>query len=249
MQAVIYAFRSPVSGAVYVGKHTVHFLDLAEWSRAGVGPLPDGYLGSGRRWLRTATEEGSAAVEWRILARVDGTQAEINSAERRAIRLARASFGPLCLNHKNGGGGRIANGEAPQRSRPLLDPKARQEHHAEKMRQWWAKPGRKEAQAAQSQRQWNDPAMRRKMQDGMASDGRPSGDDWKRKIGASCKAAAQTAERKAQLDHAREVRDRKRRARKALAPYRCQPTLQSPSVTLWPAPSGSPLGISGPGRQ
>ena len=245
--AVIYAFKSPGSGAVYVGKHKVHPMDLVEWSRAGVGPLPDGYLGSGRRWLRIVEDDGSAAVEWRILARVGGTQDVINKAERRAIQLARAVFGALCLNHKNGGGGRIPKGEASERSRTRIDPKARQEHHAERMRQWWAEPGRKEAHAAQSKRQWSDPAMRRKLQDGMASDGRPSGDDWQRKIGATHKALAQTQERKAQLSVASRIGHRKRRARKALAPFRRAPALQSPGVVLWDAPCGSPLGIAGPG--
>ena len=186
-------------------------------------------------------------MDWRILARVGGTQEVINKAERRAIRLARAVFGALCLNHKNGGGGRIPKGEASERSRTRMDPKTRQEHHAERMRQWWAEPGRKEAQTAKAQRQWMDPQMRQKMEAGLASAVRPPADESHRKIGVTHKVLAQKPERRAQLDRARAVRDRKQSARKALAPFRRAPALHSPGVTVWRTPCGSPLGIAGPG--
>lgn len=101
MRAVIYAFRSPGSGATYIGKHQC---DPEGWPRRGTGPLPDGYRGSGVVVGHFHRRHG-AAVQWRILAVVAGDRDAVNAAERRAIRLARTSLGRRCVNKADGGDG------------------------------------------------------------------------------------------------------------------------------------------------
>lgn len=103
-QAVIYAFCSPGSGGVYIGKHAVTRDALEKWPRRGTGCLPDGYRGSGVVVGHFHRKHG-AAVQWRILARVTGTRDRMNAAERRAIRLARHILGRLCVNQRDGGDG------------------------------------------------------------------------------------------------------------------------------------------------
>lgn len=97
--AVIYAFRSPGSGAVYIGKHEC---DPSRWPRRGSGRLPDGYAGGGKAVARFHARHGER-VEWRILAVV--APGDWPRAERRAIRLARALFGQRCVNVLAGGPG------------------------------------------------------------------------------------------------------------------------------------------------
>lgn len=63
-QVVIYAFKSPGSGAVYIGKHQC---SPEGWPRRGTGCLPDGYRGSGVAVVNFHRRHG-AAVQWRILA-------------------------------------------------------------------------------------------------------------------------------------------------------------------------------------
>lgn len=99
--AVIYAFRSPGSGAVYIGKHKC---DCAGWPKRGFGRLPDGYKGSGRA-VRRFHERHGEAVEWRVLVVVDAARDAVNAAERRAIRLARKVLGRKCANMTDGGDG------------------------------------------------------------------------------------------------------------------------------------------------
>lgn len=99
MQAVIYAFRSPDSGAVYIGKHECN---PEGWPRRGNGRLPDGYPGRGKVVERFHRKHG-AAVQWRILAIVP--LEEWPRAEGRAVDLARAIFGRKCVNIRDGGRG------------------------------------------------------------------------------------------------------------------------------------------------
>lgn len=99
MSVVIYAFRSPGSGAVYIGKHEC---DPTGWPRRGTGRLPDGYPGRGKVVERFHRKHG-AAVQWRILAIVPF--ADWVRAERRAIHLARLIFGQRCVNILSGGDG------------------------------------------------------------------------------------------------------------------------------------------------
>lgn len=99
--AVIYAFRSPGSGAVYVGKHNC---DPIGWPKRGSGKLPDGYKGSGRI-IRQVHRRHGEAVEWRILSVVSGGLDAINAAEVRAIRLVRRIWGRRCVNKLDGGNG------------------------------------------------------------------------------------------------------------------------------------------------
>lgn len=103
MQAVIYIFQCP-KGRVYAGWRGVSPEALRAWPNRGSGPLPCGYTGSGNPWRRIARRH-KAALVWRILARVDGTQADVDAAEVRAIRLARAVFGQRCVNVADGGQG------------------------------------------------------------------------------------------------------------------------------------------------
>lgn len=101
--AVIYAFRSPGSGAVYIGKHEPKSgVDPTQWPRRGNGRLPDGYKGSGNVVPRFHERHGTT-VQWRILAIVPLD--DWVRAERRAIHLARLIFGPKCVNIRDGGEG------------------------------------------------------------------------------------------------------------------------------------------------
>ena len=63
---------------------------------------------------------------------------------------------------------------------------------------------------------------------------------------ATHKALAQTPERRALFSRAAKIGHRKRRARKALAPFLHPPLWDTPGLTVWLAPSGSPLGITTP---
>jgi len=101
MQAVIYAFRSPGSGDVYIGKHEC---DPVGWPRRGSGKLPDGYGGSGVA-VRNFHRRHGGEVQWRILALFDDGKDAVNAAERRAVRLARALFGRRLVNVLAGGDG------------------------------------------------------------------------------------------------------------------------------------------------
>jgi hypothetical protein len=101
VSVVIYAFRSPGSGAVYIGKHEPK-VDPAHWPRRGNGKLPDGYEGSGLVVPRFHARHGER-VQWRILAVVP--LADWPRAEQRAVDLARAVFGRKCVNIADGGQG------------------------------------------------------------------------------------------------------------------------------------------------
>lgn len=96
---VIYAFRSPGSGAVYLGKHEC---DPTGWPRRGNGRLPDGYPGRGKVVEHFHRRHG-AKVQWRILTIVP--VAGWPRAEKRAIHIARRIFGSRCVNIRDGGDG------------------------------------------------------------------------------------------------------------------------------------------------
>lgn len=111
---VIYAFGSPGSGAVYIGKHQC---DPSGWPRKGMGRLPDGYRGSGRIILQIHRRHRDT-VTWRILRIVSDGLAAVNDAERRAIRLARKIFGRLCVNKLDGGNGHTSDSAKAYLSTP-----------------------------------------------------------------------------------------------------------------------------------
>lgn len=100
--AVIYLFVSP-SGRAYAGRH---LCDHTAFHRRGFGPLPDGYAGSGKLWQNVARKHGPA-IRWIILRRFgpDAPRADIDAAERRAIRLARHLWASRCVNLREGGQG------------------------------------------------------------------------------------------------------------------------------------------------
>lgn len=99
---VIYLFVSP-SGRAYAGRHTCHH---EGWPRRGSGALPSGYRGSGKLWANVTRRHGPA-IRWIILRRFgpDATRADIDVAERRAIRLAHRLWAGRCMNRAEGGTG------------------------------------------------------------------------------------------------------------------------------------------------
>ncbi|WP_323717159.1 hypothetical protein [Paracoccus aminovorans] len=99
---VIYLFVSP-SGRAYAGRHTCQH---EGWPRRGSGALPSGYRGSGNVWQHVVRKHGPA-IRWVILRRFghDAVRADIDAAERRAIRLARHLWADRCVNRAEGGTG------------------------------------------------------------------------------------------------------------------------------------------------
>lgn len=149
LTAVIYAFRSPGSGATYIGKHNC---DPDGWPRRGTGPLPDGYRGSGVAVANFHRRHG-AAVQWRILATVAGGRDAVNAAERRAIRLARALLGKRCVNHASGGDGLSSQDAKAMWADPETGSRMRKAHRDLTNSDQW-----KAANLAAMQRRANDPA-------------------------------------------------------------------------------------------
>lgn len=136
MQVVIYAFRSPGSGSVYIGKHEC---DPTGWPRRGNGRLPDGYDGSGLVVPRFHSRHGDR-VEWRILATVP--VAVWQKAERRAIHLARLFLGKRCVNISAGGKGftsDVARTMGPRIREAHARPEVKQKHKAS-LRAAYSKP-------------------------------------------------------------------------------------------------------------
>lgn len=152
--SVIYAFRSPGSGATYIGKHQC---SPEGWPRRGTGCLPDGYRGSGVVVGHFHRRHG-AAVQWRILAVVDGGRDAVNAAERRAIRLARGALGRLLVNRTEGGEG--VTGDDARRFASDPSVKARVSAAA---RARWADPEYAAAQAARMREVANRPEVKEKM--------------------------------------------------------------------------------------
>lgn len=312
MQAVIYIFQCP-KGRVYAGWRGVSPEALRTWPNRGSGPLPCGYTGSGNPWWRIARRH-KAALVWRILARVDGTRADVDAAEVRAIRLTRAVFGQRCVNVLSGGQGlssadarafwadptyadktRAASAEAQRKpevkAKQVVVQQKAQNHpevkakHCEASNRPEVKARRSAAQrlaqnrpevkakqsasqkavharpevkaryaeannnplvklrrsASQKEAQNRDVVRTKKV----LANNRPG---ERQQRSAQGKARIQTPEGAATLARAQTVAARKGRARKVLSPFRRPPALQSPGVTVWHAPCGSPLGIAGPGR-
>lgn len=222
--AVIYIFRCP-KGRVYAGWRGVSPEALRTWPNRGLGPLPDGYKGSGKAW-RAVARRHKAALVWRIVARVDGTRADVDAAEVRAIHLARLIFGRLCLNHLDGGNG-FSSGDAKRQRAVLLSDPGHRERAIAANRAIHARPGFKERQAD---------AIR----DFTA---RP---EWIAKNAAINRARAQTPEGRATLKRASQIRWRRARARKALAPFAVPPSISRPEVCLWAFLPTLRLSITGP---
>ena len=237
MSVVIYAFRSPGSGAVYIGKHEPK-VDPTTWHRRGHGRLPDGYEGNGVVVPRFHARHGDR-VEWRILAIVP--VADWPRAEQRAVHLARLLFGRRCVNRTEGGDGFTRADARALWADPVVRAKmttALKEARNRPEVQWRMGASQRAANARPEVK------ARRSVANKEAQN-RPEARALR---SAQGKARIQTPEGAAALARAQAVAARKRRARKALAPFRRAPAVQSPGVTVWHAPCGSPLGIAGPGR-
>lgn len=300
MTAIIYAFRSPGSGAVYIGKHQC---DPEGWPRRGNGRLPDGYGGSGVA-VRNFHRRHGDRVEWRILATVTGDRDAVNAAERRAIRLARALFGRACVNRLDGGDGLTREEAQALNRRNVSDPKwlARQR---ETLAAWRSSPEGREAMGralakahtnpdAVARRdaalaRWNaspegrahlqalvtSPAAREQRQRALAKarlpEAKAKADAGRAAWNASAEGKAQLAaaltkarqpefqakardtlaarcrepDARERLARAAKIGHRKRRARKALAPFLRSGTALSSGTTFWPFHPGSPITVTG----
>lgn len=155
--AVIYAFQSPASRSVYVGKHQVSEGDLRSWPSEGYGRLPSGYRGSGLVVQRVHAKHKDR-VRWRILARVTGSMKDVNAAERRAIRLARRVFGPLCLNLTRGGDGFSSDDWLERYADPAF-----REARAQQLRAMHADPAASERRKAAARSALQSPEVKARM--------------------------------------------------------------------------------------
>lgn len=167
--AVIYAFKSPGSGAIYIGKHECN---PDGWSRRGNGRLPDGYPGRGKVVEHFHRRHG-AAVEWRILAVVPLT--DWVRAERRAIHLARLIFGRKCVNILSGGEGLSSVAARALHADPAVKARHREalkaatatpERRAQMSTQAkgaTATPEAKARMSAQAKARWSDPEAKARM--------------------------------------------------------------------------------------
>lgn len=174
---VIYLFVSP-SGRAYAGRHTCQH---EGWPRRGSGALPSGYTGSGKLWQNVARKHGPA-IRWIILRRFgpDAARADIDAAERRAIRLVRAIWGERCVNVLEGGEGSTRADALRMWSCPEF---------AEKVRAAHADPKSKAKMGAAAKAYWSEPEAR----------ARRSEPEFRAKISAATKACAQTPDLAAQL--------------------------------------------------
>lgn len=90
-----------LAGHVYAGTHQVRA--RSDWrpskGERGNGVLPDGYRGSGTRWLNVVRKHGADAIRWRIVAVLHApVRDEIDAVERRVIGVVRRMFGKACCN-------------------------------------------------------------------------------------------------------------------------------------------------------
>jgi hypothetical protein len=219
-QVIIYAFRSPGSGAVYIGKHEC---DPTSWPRRGTGKLPDGYGGKGVVVPRFHAKHGDR-VQWRILAVV--ALEDWPRAERRAVDLARAIFGRKCVNQKDGGDGNT---------------------RADALRMWADPEYVGKVTSAQKDAQ-NRPEVRAKVIS--AQKEAMSRPEVQRRKSAAQRAVwadpGYVAKMSIVLARATAIRSRKARARKALRPFAVPPIITYPGVRVWIHHPDLPLGIGGP---
>lgn len=235
--AVIYIFQCP-KGRVYAGRRSVSPEALRCWPNRGHGPLPDGYVGSGKAWQAVARRHGAALV-WRIVARVAGDRDAANAAERRAIRLARAVWGRKCLNVADGGDGQTR----------------------EAMQRYWADPASANRNRAAIVAARGDPVVEARRLTGLAQAMKDPAVQARRRAGLAVAmadpavqarrnlAAAEAMQRpevKARQIAGLRAAARKRRARKALAPFAVPPSIAAPCVCLWAFLPTLRLSIAGP---
>lgn len=242
--AVIYIFRCP-KGRVYAGQRTVPPEALRCWPGAGTGPLPDGYTGSGNPWWRIARRHRDA-LTWRIVARVGGNQAQVDAAEVRAISLTRAIFGPRCVNVLSGGQGMTSEDARAVNNTPEI-----RAHRSATANRLWADPIFAEGQRTRLELQRSDPDWQARRAAGLVKAMQAaSAPEVRAKANASNsvthKALAQTPERQALFVRAAQIGQRKRRARKALAPFAVPPSIAGRGVTLWAFLPALRLSIAGP---
>ena len=244
MQAVIYIFQCP-KGRVYAGQRTVSPEALRCWPGAGSGPLPDGYTGSGNPW-RFIARRHREALTWRIVARVDGPQADVDAAEVRAISLARTIFGRLCVNVLPGGQGMTSEVARAVNNKPEI-----RAHRSATANRLWADPDYAESQRTRLAMQQSDPGWQSRRDAGLAKAREAaSAPEVRAKANTSNsvthKALAQTPERRALFVRAAQIGQRKRRARKALAPFAVPPSIAAPGVCVWAFLPTLRLSIAGP---
>jgi len=205
---VVYAFRSPGSGAVYIGKHEC---DPEGWSRRGHGRLPDGYKGSGDVVPRFHARHGDR-VEWRILAVVP--VADWPRAERRAIHLARLFLGRRCVNVLSGGEGLTSSDAKTMWADPVF-----RDRHRRSMVETYSDTGMREGLSTMLRDRWTDPAYRDAQCEALRSAGnRP---EVRAKRSAATKAHSHTPEgaahiaRMAALNSTPEAIAKRQRTRRA----------------------------------
>lgn len=262
MSVVIYAFRSPGSGAVYLGKHEPK-VDPTTWPRRGNGKLPDGYDGSGAVVPRFHARHG-AAVQWRILAIVP--VADWPRAERRAIHLARLFFGRKCVNRKGGGEGFTSEEARAMHADPavkarhaaaLKDAIARPEVKARRQAGvdgWTASPRGKAHMASRAaspefkagRDAWNaSPAGQAHMRKMNAWTGTAAGKEALRNLNADPGIKAKTMAALPKAWAATRRKFARIRAGEALAPFILSPTISRPGIRVWVHRPDLPLGIGG----
>lgn len=165
--AVIYLFVSP-SGRAYAGRHTCQH---EGWPRRGSGALPSGYTGSGKLWQNVARKHGPNLRRF-----PEGTpRAQVDAAERRAVRLARSLWAGRCVNLLEGGEG-LTSADASA---------------------MWADPDVKTKISAANKAAQNRPEV--KARNSAANKEAQNRPDVKARNSAASKALAQTPERRAFL--------------------------------------------------
>lgn len=187
--AVIYLFVSP-SGRAYAGRHTCQH---EGWPRRGSGALPSGYTGSGKLWQNVARKHGPN-LRWIILRRFpEGTpRAQVDAAERRAVRLARSLWAGRCVNLLEGGEGLTSADASAMWADPDVKTKISAANKAAQNR-----PEVKARNSAANKEAQNRPEVKaRKSAANKEAANRP---DVKARNSAASKALAQTPERHAFL--------------------------------------------------
>lgn len=94
-----------LAGHVYAGTHQARA--RSGWRPArgerGTGALPDGYRGSGKRWLNVVRKHGVDAVRWRVVAVLTNpTRDKIDAMEQGVIAIVRRMWPSACCNLREG---------------------------------------------------------------------------------------------------------------------------------------------------